>query len=212
MSALILSPEIPWIYWARVLIAASNFLVHEWLLVVIGFAVAAAAFAAALRCTAIRFFFDRLLLRVPVAGSLFKNYHLTNMCRTLGLLLKGHVRVIESITVATEVSTNLLYQQELNNLRHAVTKGSNMAKYLEKKPRLFPPMLTEMIAIGEATGNLSETLLYVAHMYEQELDEQTKRLSSVIEPAMMILMGLLVGFIAISIITPIYEVTQHLQP
>lgn len=196
----------------RALIAVSNFLVHYWLVVIVGLIFMVVGFIFLLRLKPVRFFFDRTLLRIPVIGLLFQQYHLTNMCRTIGLLLKGQVRVVETIVVAGETTTNLVYRRELENLRHAVMKGSNIAKFLEKQPKLFPPMLTEMIAIGEATGNLSETLLYLGQIYEQELDEQTKRLSSVIEPAMMLLMGLMVGFIAISIITPIYEVTQHLQP
>ena len=69
-----------------------------------------------------------------------------------------------------------------------------------------------MIAIGEKTGNLAETFVYVAEIYEQDLDEKTKRLQTVIEPLLMIFMGLIVGFVAVSIITPIYDITQHLQP
>jgi type IV pilus assembly protein PilC len=73
-------------------------------------------------------------------------------------------------------------------------------------------MLSHMVAVGETTGSLSDTLVYLGEIHESELDEQTKRLSSVIEPVMMIGVGFMVGFIAISIITPIYEVTQHLSP
>ena len=72
-------------------------------------------------------------------------------------------------------------------------------------------MLSQLIAIGETTGNLSETLLYLSDFYETELDEITKNLSSVLEPILMIVMGVVVGFIAVSIITPIYEVTQYIK-
>lgn len=196
----------------RALLAFSNFLVHYGLWVIVGIIAAIISIIVGLRFKPVRFFFHRVSLRLPIIGPLFRYYHLTNMCRTLGLLLKGSVRVLEAVTVAADTSTNLLYNRELHNLHRAITKGSNIAKHLEYHPRLFPILLTEMVSIGETTGNLSDTLIYLAQIYEQELDEQTKRLSSVIEPAMMIGMGLLVGFVAISIITPIYEVTQHLNP
>ena len=73
-------------------------------------------------------------------------------------------------------------------------------------------MMSQMITVGESTGNLSETLLYLSDIYEHEVDEATKNLTSLIEPVLMIFMGVIVGFIAISIITPIYGITQNLQP
>lgn len=196
----------------RALIWLSSFLSNYGLWVIIGFIVFVIGFIFSLRNEKFRYFWHAALLKLPVLGTLFKNYHLTSMCRTLGLLLKGQVKVLEATAVTSETSTNLVYRRELANLQNAITKGSAIAKHLEHHPKLFPPMFTEMIAIGEATGNLSETLIYLGEISEQELDETTKRLSSVIEPAMMIVMGLLVGFVAISIITPIYEVTQHLNP
>jgi len=79
-------------------------------------------------------------------------------------------------------------------------------------PKLYPAILTNMVAIGEKTGNLSQTLTYLGEMYEGEVDDLTKGLSSSIEPVLMVVMGLLVGIIAVSVITPIYEITQHLSP
>ncbi|OGF78354.1 hypothetical protein A3A15_03560 [Candidatus Giovannonibacteria bacterium RIFCSPLOWO2_01_FULL_43_60] len=197
----------------RFLIWLSTFLVKygSWVLLALflAFFAAAIGFASSKR---FRFLLDSVILRMPIAGEVLRHYNLSNICRTLGLLLRGQVRVIEAISVASETSSSPLYKSELAGLREAITKGSNISTYLEKNPHLFPNMLTEMVAIGEKTGNLSETLSYLAQIYEQELAEKTKRLSSVIEPVMMIVMGVLVGFIAISIITPIYEVTQHLNP
>ncbi len=196
----------------RALIWISTFLIAYGPWIIAGLVVGLIALFIALRDERVRFIFDHFLLKIPVMGDVLQHYHISNTCRTMGLLLKSNVRVLESVTVAAETSSNLPYRYALAHLKTAITKGSNIAKQLEKKPGLFPIMLTEMIAIGEKTGNLSETFLYLSGIYEQELDEKTKRLSSTIEPAMMLGMGLLVGFIAVSIITPIYEVTQHLQP
>lgn len=196
----------------RGLLFLSDFLINHWFLLFSSLVAIIVAFIFFLRFRFFSFATDTITLKIPIVGSLLANYHLTNMCRTLGMLSKSQVRVLEAIMITADTSTNLAYKKELHGLHHSVTRGGSISKHLEKSPKLFPVMLSQMVAVGETTGNLSDTLLYLAEIYEQELDEQTKRLSSTIEPAMMLLMGLFVGFIAVSIIGPIYEVTQHLNP
>ncbi len=202
--------ELP--FMTRLLLSLSNFLLNYWFLLIIGAIVCAITFAYLMRLKRFRFAVNKMTLMIPIIGNLLKNYYLINMCRTLGILFKSRIHVLEAVTIAADTATNLVYQKELRALHHFITKGGSIAKHLEKHPKLFPNMLTQMIDIGETTGKLSDTLLYLAEIYEQELDAETKRLSSTIEPAMMLLMGLLVSFIALSIITPIYEVTRHLSP
>ena len=154
---------------------------------------------------------DRVLLRVPISGAIARDYNLANICRTLGLLLKSGTRVVEAVVITSATTANLLYRQELQRVAEGVVKGQKISKHLEARSDLFPEMMTQLVAVGETTGNLSDTLLYLSAMYESELDEATKNLSSAIEPVLMILMGLIVGFVAISIITPIYQITQNLS-
>ena len=196
----------------RALIGISAFLLQWWLALVAVLIVCVIAFAFLMRLEAFRFRVNQMSLKIPFVGTLLMHYHLVNICRTLGNLMRSNIRILEAITITADTSTNLVYRKTLRHLHQSIAKGGNISTYLEKHPRFFPPMLSQMVAIGETTGNLSETLLYLGEMYEQELDEQTKRLSSTIEPLMMVMMGVLVGFIAISIITPIYEITQHLNP
>lgn len=196
----------------RILIWFSSFLTKYGLWLILGMFLFAIAFFTVLRYKSIRLIFDRLILKIPIFGFIIQHYHLANICRTLGLLLKSNAQVLEAVKIAGDTTTSLPYKTELHKLKIAIAKGSSIAGQLEKRSELFPSMLTEMIAVGERTGNLSETLVYLAGIFEQELNEKTKRLSSVIEPVMMLGMGIVVGFIAISIITPIYEITQHLQP
>ena len=89
--------------------------------------------------------------------------------------------------------------------------GQRVSVQLKKDRVLFPPLLTQMVQVGESTGNLSDSLMYLSDMYESEIKDWTKGLTSVLEPILMLTMGLLVGFIAISVITPIYGITQNLQ-
>lgn len=196
----------------RGLLFMSDFLINHWFLLLVSIGAFVVAFIFLMRGEGFRFIVHKMILKMPLVGSLFTNYHLTNMCRTLGMLAKSQVRVLEAITITSDTSTSLVYRKQLKDLHLSVTRGGSLAKFFEKDTKLFPTMLSQMVAVGETTGNLSETLLYLAEMYESELDDQTKRLSSIVEPAMMLFMGLLVGIIAVSIITPIYEVTQHLSP
>ena len=91
-------------------------------------------------------------------------------------------------------------------------KGEKISTQIGLHPELFPFMMGQMIVVGESTGKLSDTFLYLADIFDEEMDDLTKNVSTTVEPLLLIFMGLLVGFIAISIITPIYGITQHLTP
>ena len=195
----------------RILIAVSDFLLAYGGYVAIGVVVLIIAGWLLAKAQAIRFFMHRFILRLPLIGGLSQNYNLANFCRTLGLLLKSDIKVVEAVNITADTLTNLVYKKELKGLAREISGGGEISKHLEEKSYLFPTMLTQLIAIGETTGNLSETLLYLSEFYEGKLDETTKNLSTVLEPLMMLIMGAIVGFIAISIITPIYEVTQGLN-
>ncbi len=118
----------------------------------------------------------------------------------------------EALPLTADTTQNLIYKEQYKLLAEAVIRGERISGYLFKKPELFPIITTQMIAVGERSGSLSTTLVYLSELYESEVDEFTKNLSNLVEPALMVIMGLLVGFIAIAIITPIYGITQHLRP
>lgn len=153
-----------------------------------------------------------VVLYLPFVGKMIKNYQLTNFCRTFSLLIKSGIPMNEITKIISASTPNLVYKKEIEKLGDGVSKGKSIYLELEKCPRLFPEITTQMIATGEKSGRLGDTLFYLSELYEEELDDLTKNLSSSLEPLLMILMGLLVGFIAVSIIVPIYNVTQHLSP
>ena len=159
----------------------------------------------------IRVYTNWIIIRLPIAGNIIINYNLANFCRTLGLLLKGGVRIMDAIKITSDTTSNIIYKNEITRLINGVRKGDKISKHLEKNPTLFPDILTQTVAVGEVTGKLPDTLMYTSELYENELDELTKNLSSTIEPLLMIFMGLVVGFVAISVITPIYEITNNLK-
>lgn len=205
-----LKVDLPWT--TRLLLWISNFLINYGLWVLVGFVLAIIGYFLLLRLRPVRLFVHKALVRFPLIGSFFQDYQLTSICRTLGLLLKGSMTVLEAIRITGDTTSNLSYREELRAIHRIVARGGNISTHMEKKSKFFPPLVSQMIAIGEKTGNLAETFVYVAEIYEQDLDEKTKRLQTVIEPLLMIFMGLIVGFIAVSIITPIYDITQHLTP
>ncbi len=196
----------------RALIFVSNIFVHYGIYIFLAVIAAIVGFFAALRNERFHFMVDRFVLRIPVFGRITQSYHMANFCRTLGLLLKSQIMIVQATTITANTLSNLAYKKELLDLAGKVTKGEKISTHLAENPKLFPPMVSQMIMVGETTGNLSETLLYVSELYEHEIDMLTKNLSTTLEPVLMIVMGAIVGFIAISIITPIYEITQHLNP
>lgn len=196
----------------KILIFVSHFLINFGFYLVIFLISAVAAFIFFMKRAKFKMLVEHLILKTPLAGSISQNYYLSNFCRTLGLLLKGDSRLDEAIKTTADTTENLVYRREFERLAEFVDKGGKVSAYLESRPALFPDMLSHMVAIGETAGNLSETFLYLADMYEDEVDDLTKNLSGLIEPVLMVFMGLLVGFVAISIITPIYSVTQKLHP
>ena len=157
------------------------------------------------------FYFDKYILKIPVIGNIIKYYNLANSTRTMGLLLKSGITVSDSLPIAEKTSRNLIYKKEFRNISKRVDRGEKLSKYLRERRDLFPDVMGQIISVGERSGNLSDSFLYLSELYEGEVDDFTKNLSSIIEPALMIFMGLLVGFIAISIITPIYGITQNLH-
>lgn len=197
----------------RVLMAVSDYL-REWGLLTLCIVLLCVFAFMMLRVfvLSVRQVTDRFFLTLPIIGSLAKSYNLANANRTLGLMLQSGVPVTSALTVTAETMPNLAYKQAFTAVAEVVLKGGTISQGLREHPALFTDMMVHLITVGETTGNLSQTLVYLAGFYELEVEDLTKNLSSSIEPALMIVMGLLVGLIAVSVITPIYAITQHLTP
>ncbi|MDP3741154.1 MAG: type II secretion system F family protein [bacterium] len=202
--------ELPWT--TRVLIFSSDFFGNYWYFIFGALAVLFVAFLLLMRMERFRYFVHHIVLSIPLLGRLAKNYQMANFCRTLGLLLRCDVMIVEATRITANATTNLVYREALHIISNNVTRGEKMSQYMDKKTRLFPPILSQMVTVGETSGNLSDTLEFLAEMYENEVDELTKNLSTVLEPVLLVFMGMIVGFIAVSIITPIYEITQNIHP
>jgi len=195
------------------LLATSNFLAAYGLHLIAGVIAFIILFRVAVAyLPPLRFGVHRLVLHLPIFGKLIKYYYMTNFCRTLGLLLRSGVNIMEAVDITGDTLGNDVYRKECKALVETVMRGERISTYIAKRQALFPDFTAHLIAVGEQTGSLSDTLIYLSDMYESEVSDMTKNLSNSIEPVLMIFMGLIVGLVAVSVITPIYEVTQHLQP
>ena len=192
------------------LINFSSFLTNKGIMLLIGLVVLFVIWSLLLKVNKIKYFYHKILLFLPIFGGVSRDLNLANFTRTLGLTLKSGIRVVEALNITAQSLSNLVYKKELMQIAEEVTKGAAVSPYLTKHRRLFPSMVSQMVAVGETSGNLSETLLYLSDFYDSEVTETTKNLASTLEPLIMVVMGTIVGFIAISIITPIYEITQNI--
>lgn len=197
----------------KALIFTSNFLVKYGAFLLVG------AFASIIGFTftykkfrPVNLTVNRLILGVPVFGQLYQGYHMANFCRNFGLLLDCQVGIITAAHITADATANKLYQREIHELAEEMLKGRKISEYLKKRPGLFPEIVHQMIAIGETAGNLSQTLLYLSNHYEGEVSDMTKNLSNSLEPILLMVMGVVVGFVAVSVISPIYELTANIHP
>ncbi|MFH1451447.1 MAG: type II secretion system F family protein [bacterium] len=153
----------------------------------------------------------RIILNFPVFKKISRNTNLARFTRTLGMLLKSGVNIDEALEISKEMTGNYYYARALEKISQAVRKGSKLSENLQQEKNLFPTMLTSMIRVGEESGNFEETLFYLADFYETKVDSATKSLAAAIEPILLIFIGLVVAFLALSIITPIYDLTGNLK-
>ena len=202
--------QLPWS--TRFLIFINNTVKDYGLYIGLGFIILVVGTILLLRIKKIRFWKDTAIIRVPFIKQGIQTYNITNICRTLGLLLNSGVTVVRAFNITANTTVNLAYKKELNMIAEKIIQGEIISQNMNRNIALFPIAVSQMIEVGESTGKLSETFSYLADVYEEEMDEITKNLSTTLEPMLLVFMGVLVGFIAISIITPIYGITQRLNP
>jgi type IV pilus assembly protein PilC len=152
-----------------------------------------------------RLFLDRIFLSFPLLGNFLKNLNLAQFSRSLYILLKSGLTLRESLELSKRAIQNSDYLEKIDFLISEIERGERVGQSLKKFPKNFPLFFSQMILTGERTGNLNETLLYLAQFYEEKVALDSKRFSSIIEPALIVFVGILVGFIAFSVLTPIYQ-------
>jgi type IV pilus assembly protein PilC len=193
----------------KIIIAMSGFLVHHTLIFLISLGIFIFGMLAFLRSSIGKRVFDVVSLKLPVIGPLVKEVQSARTARTLSSLLTSGVNIVVAINVTIDVLQNHLYKQALESVREAITKGDPMSGVFNANENLYPVFVGEMVAVGEETGKISEMLLGVADFYEEEVDQKTKDLSTIIEPVLMIIIGIGVGIFAISMLAPTYSLVEN---
>lgn len=153
---------------------------------------------------------DGLLLKLPVFGKLIKMTMLAEFTRTLGLLIGAGTLVVDSLVKSSEVVGNVLYRDAIMLVSKRVEKGITMGDAMGATP-LFPPMVVELVRIGEQTGKLDEALIHSSEYFEREVDEMVKNLTTLMEPIIIVFLAIGVGFLIFSIVTPIYGIISSIQ-
>jgi general secretion pathway protein F len=150
---------------------------------------------------------DRMVLRMPLVGALTRKLAVARFSRTLGTLLQSGVPLLTALGIVKNVISNKLIGNAVQEAIREVEEGQSLSVPLARNG-LFPPIATEMIAVGEQSGNLEPMLYRISDAYEKEVETSIGMITSVMEPVMIIIMGLIVGFIVISVLLPIFEMNQ----
>ena len=144
---------------------------------------------------------------MPITGKVRQGVDITEFSRTLGLLVASGVPILQSLEISSESVSNTLLKNDIKNAAKQVEKGISIAQALSVTTN-FPPMLTQMISVGEQTGKLDEVLKKVSDSLERDTDTSVKNLTTAIEPIILVVLGAVVGFLVLSMILPIYNLTS----
>jgi len=191
----------------KMLLAASAFLRGYWYIVVGVVAALIAGFLYFIHTAFGRVKWDALKLRIPILKRIFRSLCITRSLQTMGEMVNAGVPMLETLKITAEVSGNILYQRMWMRVFRSVKSGKKIAAPLARST-LLPRNVVQMISAGEESGKLAEVLSDVSEYYDQELRNTIKAATSMIEPLMIIMMGFLVGFIAMSVILPIFKMSQ----
>jgi type IV pilus assembly protein PilC len=150
---------------------------------------------------------DTFLLRIPVYGNLTTQVALADITRTLALLVGAGISILEALEIVTQSAGNVVFEKALKTSAEGVEKGLPLATMLARE-QFFPPLLSQMVSVGEETGQLSEVLQKVARFFESESEHAIKNLTTAIEPLIMVVLGVGVMFLMLAIVMPIYNLTS----
>ncbi|PIQ77516.1 hypothetical protein COV82_04090 [Candidatus Peregrinibacteria bacterium CG11_big_fil_rev_8_21_14_0_20_46_8] len=195
----------------RILLFFANFVKDHFIVLAISMPIFVIGFFILLRRDFIKPLTHRIILMLPIVKPIVININLARFAQTLGALLTSGMTLDTSLYIATDATANRVYKKAIAGVIPQIQKGKTLSTGLSYYPKLFPPLVTHMIAMGERTGNLDKSLSYLNEYYEGEVDSTMKNLSTVLEPVLLIGIGLLVGFVAIAILSPIYQITGSIR-
>lgn len=197
----------PW--YTKMIIGVSDFMAAYWWAVAIAILGFILGFFYYLKTEDGKKEWDQVKLKLPIFGRIFQHVYIARFADNLAVLLAGGIPIIQALTVVSSVINNTQYQAIFLRAADEVKVGGQMSDVFRKFP-LIPPIVSQMVKIGEESGQVDVVLRHVANFYEQETDQMTKNLATLIEPVLMIVIGVAVGFLAFSVIMPIYNIAGQL--
>ena len=191
-----------------ILISVSDFIVNNGLLVGIGTVAIISAFIWTIHRPKGKYVWHWFLLRLPIVGSIIQEINLARFARTTSSFLKTDIPIVKTLTTTAHVLSNVHYQNALLAASERIVKGVTLKEALEPYPNLFNPTIMQMIAVGEQSGSLDDILAEAAEFYETEVSQTMTTLPSLLEPVLMVILGIGVGGMAVAIMMPLYTLTQ----
>jgi len=192
----------------KMLIAVSDFVKsYKVLIILAGIVAGVVALRKYIRNENGRMRYDSVRLRLPVLGPLIRKSCMVRFARTLGTLVAGGVPLLQAMEIVSDVVGNAVIGKVLGEAKENIARGQTISDPLKRSGQ-FPPIVTHMIAVGEASGNLEEMLFNVADAYEDEVETAISGLTALLEPIIIIIMGVVVGFIVLSILLPIFDMNK----
>lgn len=195
----------------RFVIGLADFFTHQWYLALLGIMGFVAAIFFARRTKKGKRLIDTVLLRVPFVSEIIIKTNAAFTVRVLGSLIAAGVPIVRALEITAHVLSNVHFQAVLLQGAEDVKKGAKLSQVFRQYGHVYPFVVTQMVEVGEETGKTAEVFAKLADFYEEEVGAMTKNLAAVIEPVLMLLIGGVVGFFAISMITPMYSMLQSVQ-
>ncbi|HXX76621.1 MAG TPA: type II secretion system inner membrane protein GspF [Nitrospiraceae bacterium] len=203
-----LKQALPWP--TVILMSISRFCADYWMIMLGALAVAGWALQRAIKTDAGRTAADRLLLRLPLTGEVARMVSISRLASTLATMLGSGVQLLEALDVSKRVMNNRVLEQTVEDARKNIKEGETIADPLKRSGE-FPALATHMIAVGERSGEIEEMLRRIGQIYDAEVDRVIARFTSLLEPIMILVMGVLVFFIVVAILLPIFEMGQMVR-
>jgi len=194
----------------RILIGISNFIQTNGLIVFPSIVIVILIFLRWIRSKSGRVIWHRILLRTPIVGEIIKKINIARLSLNLSNLIQTDIPIPEALRISSNVVGNQVYKKALLEASEKVKKGKKLAEIFQEYPQILPPIIIQMIAVGEETGALDVVLKNLADFYQEEVEQTMENLPIIIEPLLMIMMGVAVAGLAIAVILPIYSLTSQI--
>lgn len=211
LTATFKESDVPLPLTTKIVVFISDFMAANSVLVVVGLLGAVGGVIAAMRTASGKRLLDGFLLNMPLVNPVVKKINMARFSRILGSLMKSGISVVQGLEVTSQAMDNVYYREVLTEAGEAVKIGKPLTEALGEHSKLFPFIVTQMLSIGEETGNLENILDQLAEHFEAEVDDTMKNMSSIIEPLLLLVIGGVVGFLALALISPIYNISNSIS-